>query len=133
MFKNKFYGKAGPGSYHCIGWAKQIKPSIFLPHFMEKAAMWGYTCYTSLECALYIIIIIIFKKACVSYATEIFEKIVRPKTFICAFNTFTCMIRKTVTCSFCTVEKQVETTRNLSSNVYPQIISNSVFPKSIRK
>lgn len=42
--KNRLYGKAIPHSYHFKGWAKQTKPSLFLPHFMEKAAMSSKLC-----------------------------------------------------------------------------------------
>lgn len=104
----------------------------------EKAATRSYARYTSLRMFpveyIYIFIyicILNFKKAHISCATRIFWKIVKPKSR--ASNTFRCMIRNIATCSFPAVEKLLEATKSLSSNVSPQIINSGVFLKSTRK
>lgn len=102
----------------------------------EEAATWSYTCYASPKMFTVKKKNFFFNlKACLFYATRIFKKLWNPNhlSCACAFSTFRYMIRKIVTSSFSTVEKLLEAAKNLSSNVSPQIISNSASLKSRRK
>lgn len=136
MFKKKFYEKAIPNSYHFKSWAKRTKSCVFLLHFMGRSSHMKLHLLCKpkdVHCKKKFFFFNL--KACLFYATRIFEKLWNPNhlSCACAFSTFRYMIRKIVTSSFSTVEKLLEAAKNLSSNVSPQIISNSASLKSRRK